>query len=131
MLIVIFIARKDYLRNVKINIKLKENSESGHFLRLILYIFVQFISFTDFFNLWTVFKFPVPPHFSRRISFRFYPSFFPFSRYPYLLPFLPYKPYPTANPIDIIFLSDLVIRQDYSTVDYISVFSFEAALFNL
>ena len=49
----------------------------------------------------------------------------------YLLPFLSYKPYPTANPIDIIFLSDLVIRQDYSTADYISVFSFEAALLNL
>lgn len=71
-------------------------------------------------------RYPVSLHFSRHISFRLYLLFL----YCITLshPLLFYSPYSIASPIDIIFLSDLVIRQDYSTADYISVLSFEASL---
>lgn len=62
------------------------------------------------------------PHFVSTLSS------FSLLHHPLSHPLLFYSPYSIASPIDIIFLSDLVIRQDYSTADYISVLSFEASL---
>lgn len=72
-------------------------------------------------------KYPVSLHFSRHISFRLYLLFL-YCITPYLTPFFSIALTSIASPIDIIFLSDLVIRQDYSTADYISILSFEALL---
>lgn len=72
-------------------------------------------------------KYPVSLHFSRHISFRLY-LFFLYCITPYLTPFFSIALTSIASPIDIIFLSDLVIRLDYSTADYISILSFEALL---
>lgn len=62
------------------------------------------------------------PHFVSTLSF------FLYCITPYLTPFFSIALTSIASPIDIIFLSDLVIRQDYSTADYISILSFEALL---